>query len=151
MLRGLLAIALGFFLVEALTAYGGIGVNLLFFFDGLGMSQQEKLWYNIVGIYSIAMTILLACLAFLLLIEFTEWKFKFSKELLLVVVPSLCVLAFMHISAYVGLGKIQRPQTIEEFINDSIYYVLSSLGAVLLFCVVRWIGRQQEGQTNGPR
>jgi hypothetical protein len=151
MLRGLIAIAVGLLLVEALTAYGGIGVNLLFFFDSLGMPQQESLWYNIVGIYSITMTILLACLAFLLLTEFTEWKLKFSRELLLVVAPSLCVLALMHVSAYMNIVKIQGPEIIEQFINGFIYYALSTLGAILLLSVIRWIGRQQKGQTNGPR
>lgn len=76
MVRGLLAVLAGFLLATSLSTYCGIGINILFFAVDRGIPQQGNSLSNIVGIYSMAMTILLLGLSLLLLTEFTRWKFQ---------------------------------------------------------------------------
>ena len=139
MLRGLIAIIAGLMLVDAATTYGGIGINLLFFAEDKGLTQQELLSYRVVGFYSIAMTVLLALSAFLLLMEFKDWQFRFAKTMRLVVMSLLCLLVVTHILATMGVVRISDSEFKGIFIVGTIYYALSTLGIVILFGIVHWL------------
>ena len=154
-LRGLIAISAGLMLADTATTYGGIGVNLLFFAEGMGIPQQRLHWYHVVGFYSIVMTVLLALLALFFCMEFTDWKFRFAEATRLVVISLLCVFAIAHLFAIVNVVKIADPELKCLFVDTTIYYALSTLGIAILFSIVHLLRvkttkpRSQQQQQQG--
>lgn len=147
MLRGILAVLLGFVLVTNLPTYGGIGINLLFFAADRGIPQQGSSLYNLVGIYAMLMTALLFALGYLLLTEFTNWKSRFARELVLIVLPSLALLSLVHVAVFLGALRIGDPELKTLFVDSSIYYAASTLIAVILFAVIHWTDRSTDIST----
>jgi len=139
MLRGLLAVLAGFLLVTNLPTYGGIGINILFFAADRGIPLQGQSLYKIVGIYSVAMTILLLALAFLLLTEFTSWKFRYTRGLVLIVAPSLLALSLIHLAAFLNIVRIPDLELKELFIDSSVYHAALTLISLVLFALIHWM------------
>jgi hypothetical protein len=144
LLPGLLAIVAGFLLVTSLPAYGGIGINLLFFAANRGVPQEGRFLYNVVGFYALAMAILLIALGFLLLTEFTSWRFRYKPGLTLMVAPLLFVLTLIHLAAFWGLVQIRNVELKELFVDSSVHYAALALISLGLYFAVHWrVNREQ--------
>jgi len=138
LMRGLMAIISGLLIVTCLVAYGGIGINIIFFAADRGISLGN-MSYRVLGIYSLAMTLVLTSLAFLLIAEFNKWKLRQSRSLFYVVVTSIFLLISAHFLAYLNMTRVADVEIREWFIDGAIYYPLAVFAALMLFTVVRWL------------
>lgn len=136
MLRGMLGVLSGFILANSLPTYGGVGVNLLLFAVDRHTPEQNVFLYSVFGVFALVMTVLLSCLAFLLLAEFIQKKFHFTQILHVVIVPSVLTFSLLHIAVSLGLVKIQDIEFRDLLIDSSLPYPVLTLASLALFVLV---------------
>lgn len=63
---------------------------------------------------------------------------------MLIVVPSLLALSFIHFAAFLNVVRIPDLELKELFIDSSIYYATFTVVTVVLFVVIHWMKSPEE-------
>ena len=132
--RGLLAISIGVILAFGIPAYGGVGVNLVFFSADIGTSNDWT--YRAIGLYALGMAVLLVVLAILVLTDSLRIRFRIGARVRLLVAALITSLAILHLAAFTGLIPVPNPEARNLLVNSSVGYALASLVAIGLFALV---------------
>jgi len=141
--RAFAAIMAALLMIDAVTTYGGIGVNLLFLIRVDGLTTQEVLSHQIIGVYSAATTILLIFSAILLFVDINDRLYRFATTMRPLVLTFLCALASLHVLAMMNVVSIPDLELKGMFIDGTIWYALITMGIVGLLCMVHWLRPRQ--------
>lgn len=133
-LRGLLAVLIGVILVFGIPAYGGVGINLVFFGADIGTSNDWT--YRAIGLYALGMAVLLIVLAILVFVDFLRSHFSIGARVRVLVAALVACLAILHLAASAGLIPVSNPEAKNLLVDSSVSYALASLVAIVLFVLV---------------
>ena len=140
-LRGVIGVSVALLLILSLLAYGGVGVNLTFFSREIGVENDPV--YGAVGVYGVSMAVLLLIVGALLVGFFSRHRFGVGARIRKAVLGVTLVLAILHLAAAVDLVPVANAEAKSLFIVPSAAYALATIGAVLLFTLLVWLGREK--------
>jgi 4-amino-4-deoxy-L-arabinose transferase-like glycosyltransferase len=136
MLRNALGVLIGIAIVTILTAYGGVGVNLLLAIRRSEVPHDSVLLYLILICYFLGVALLLLMAALFTLAEFRDWKIKHQKVLIYPTLVLLLVLAVIHLAVFFGIGSVGDQEAKNLFVDGAAPYAVLILVAVGLFVLL---------------
>jgi hypothetical protein len=141
LLRNGLGVLIGIAIVTIITAFGGVGVNLLLAVHRDEVPHDSTFLYAITVWYFLGVAFLLLMVAVLTLAEFSNWKIKNQRGLIYATFVLLLVLVTVHLAAFFGITSISDQEVKNLFIEGGAPYAVLSIVVVGLFFVLRRIGR----------
>jgi len=138
-LRNALGILIGISIVTILTAYGGVGVNLLLALLREEVPHESVLWYAILVLYYLGVAILLLLAAVFTLAEFSNWKIKNQRVFAYTTFSLLLALAIVHLAVFFGGVSDQEVKNL--FVDESVPYAVLTFVLVGLFFMLRRVTR----------
>jgi hypothetical protein len=130
---------IGIAIVTILTAYGGVGVNLLLAVYHNEVPRESVALYTIVVLYFLGVAFLLLMAAVFTLAEFSNWTIKHHRVLGHTTFSLLLALAIVHTVAF--FSSVSDQEVKKLFVDESMPYALLTFVLVGLFLILRRLAR----------